>query len=767
MSDGSKARGDIPPRVPPSPDDQTVTVPGWPLPAYILSWSILVLVIGLASYLLQRSPHINYAAEATAFGAIWLVGTIINIALFRWLFSTMRKMARAEQQLQIKAAQLASVFENLPGMVWLKDSEGRYLQINAVFGKICSYNGTKQVLGMTDADFFPSDLVLGYAESDRFVLQSGTAQSIHEYMPVGGRRRLFEIFKAPVFAESGEIIGISGFANDITDRQAAEETLMAFSDYMEKKNAEVSAALVMAEESTRSKSEFLATMSHEIRTPMNGVIGMTGMLLDTELSPEQREYAEIVRKSGENLLGLINDILDFSKIEARKLELDVIDFDLRSALGDTIDIFTARANEKGLKLIEQIDPAVPLFLKGDPGRLRQVITNLIGNSIKFTERGEITIAAGLKSDENGFVMIRFGVSDTGIGIPEARRAAIFSPFTQVDGSTTRKYGGTGLGLAICKQLAELMDGTIGVESEEGVGSTFWFTARFEKQPEGVCGEVRAAARLPEASAEHIHRELRILLTEDNIINQKVALGLLNKLGHRADVANNGLEAVRMLEQGNYDLVLMDCQMPEMDGFEATTVIRDPASAVLDHTVPIIAMTANAMKGDRERCLEAGMNDYLSKPVRREELLAAINAVVKSGISAADGSEQLPAATEEVSVLLFDEAALLERFEGDRDFIGMILGDAYQDISGQLEQIRELSSGDDRITIRRLAHTMKGLAATIGTEPLRSAALMVETAAKEGEMDSVRELLPELERQVALTLEIITKSELYCSGGERA
>jgi signal transduction histidine kinase/ActR/RegA family two-component response regulator len=441
--------------------------------------------------------------------------------------------------------------------------------------------------------------------------------------------RLFETFTSPVFAADNEIIGTTGYARDITDYKAAEETLMAFSDYMEQKNKEVSASLVIAEESTRSKSEFLAVVSHEIRTPMNGIIGMTSMLLDSELTPEQREYAEIVRKSGENLLGLINDILDFSKIEAHKLELEVVNFDLQTTLDDTIDIFKLRIAEKGLRLIGGIDPGVPLMLKGDSGRLQQIITNLVGNAIKFTDKGKIVINASLDSSENGHAVIRFTVSDTGIGIPDGRRNAIFSPFTQADGSTTRKFGGTGLGLTICRQLSELMGGSIGVESEEGKGSTFWFTINFELADLDVLAEQKQSPAYSDSHEVIAPPDLRILLVEDNIINQKVAQSLLGKLGYKADVAANGLEAVKALEQINYDLVLMDCQMPEMDGFEATLRIRNTSSAVLNHNVPIIAMTANAMKEDRERCLEVGMNDYLSKPVRKEGLLVAISAVMKN------------------------------------------------------------------------------------------------------------------------------------------
>ena len=693
--------------------------------------------------------------------------------------------------------------------------------------------------------------------------------------------------------ETGRTIRVAGANTDLTERKRVEAELQETNRRLEAAIAKATEMTMRAEAANMAKSDFLANMSHEIRTPLNGVIGMTGLLLDTDLDEDQRRFAETVRTSGEALLALLSDILDFSKIEAGKLELESLDFDLLAMLDDFAAPLALRAHEQGLEFICAAAPDVPALLIGDPGRLRQVLTNLAGNALKFTHDGEVAVRVSLAAETEIDVLLHVSVKDTGIGIAAQHQGALFEKFTQADASTTRRYGGTGLGLAISKQLTEMMGGRIGLVSEEGRGSDFWFTARFGKQgdrertvtptaeirdvhilvvddnstnrevlaaqlaawgvrseetrdgPSALLALARAkdvgdpfaaaildmqmpgmdgatlaraikadealaptrlvlmtsvgergdahlmeemgfaaflvkpvrqsdlfdslAAVLADAAVprpprgiitRHAIREMRrgavrILLAEDNVTNQQVALGILKRLGLRADAVANGAEAVRSLETVPYDLVLMDVQMPEMDGLEATRHIRDPESAVKRHDVPIIAMTAHAMQGDRERCLDAGMNDYVTKPVSPQALADALERWLPRDEAAAHARPATgPGAASTAAVgaseaPVFDRAGMLARLMDDEDLARVVLGGFLDDAPKQIEVLRDALGAGDGPVAHRQAHTLKGASAAVGGEALRAVAFEMEQGASAGDLAAVTARLPDLEYQLAL------------------
>lgn len=700
----------------------------------------------------------------------------------------------------------------------------------------------------------------------------------------------------------GEPIRMIGTDWDITEQELAKAKILETNRLLEESVIQANTLAEQAELANIAKSEFLANMSHEIRTPMNGVIGMTGLLLDTKLDEEQKRYTEIVRSSAESLLTLINAILDFSKIEAGKLDLEILDLDLLSLLDDFAGTMAIRAQVKGLEFICAADSNVPIMLKGDPGRLRQILTNLVENSIKFTNRGEVAVRVSLLSESDGRAELRFSIRDTGIGIPPDKIGLLFNKFTQVDASTTRKFGGTGLGLAISKQLVELMGGKIGVTSQEGIGSEFWFTVQMEIQPEGKFREDLALANLQGvrilvvddnatirellnhrltswgmrpleaidgASAldlmqsaydagdpfkiaildmqmpgmdgatlgetikqdrrisgtllilltslsergdahrfekigfagylvkplrytdlfhflstalagstsqqglqhiitRHSSNEIRklsvgagrrILLAEDNITNQYVTLAILKKLDLKCDAVADGAEALKALESIPYDLVLMDVQMPIMDGYETTRKIRNKHSRVLNHNIPIIAMTANALQGDKEKSLEAGMNDYISKPIVFSALSETLEHWLTDLPKGSPASPITPISTQAVKEQLpvFDKITLRERLMGDDSLVRNVIQIFLKDIPNQIVSLKKYIFEGDVKSAERQVHTIKGAAANIGAEALRATAFELENLGKTSEgLKSMSTFIPNLEARFEQLKEVLKK-----------
>ncbi len=701
---------------------------------------------------------------------------------------------------------------------------------------------------------------------------------------------------------------IVAVARDVTERKEAEDELRAANARLEAQSIHSAQLAEAAQAANQAKSEFLARMSHEIRTPMNGVIGMTEILMDLNLTQAQKDCAETIRHSGDALLSIINDLLDFSKAEAGKLDLEVMDFDLRTTLEDLSDLLAVRAHQKGLEFLNLIDPAVPALVRGDPGRLRQILTNLIGNAVKFTDQGTVQVKTSVDDDEEDRVTLRFTVIDQGIGVPEDRRDRLFTPFEQADGSLTRRFGGTGLGLSIAKQLVDLMQGDIGFESHQGEGSEFWFTAVLEKQAraggrlsgdlqklEGkrvlvvddnrinrifVCQLLRSwgcreaeatdgesalsklkqakevndafdlaildmqmpgmdgetlqrkiatdpaldggpplvmltslgirgdAARLassgfaayltkpirkthlfdalvavinrpdPEAvdqeqpiitrynAAEERKARSRILLVEDNVTNQKVAIMMLDRLGYPVKTAGDGREAIEKLTDSDFSVVLLDLQMPVMDGFETIKVIRDEGSPVRDHNIPVIAMTAHALKADEDRCREAGMDGYISKPVRiqiledllkkwtRERSRSGEGEVGAAGTGTGGqgehGGPDLP------GLPVWDQAAFLERLSGDEEGAKEILEVFLEDIPRQVRELSEHLSVGRRGEAKKVAHTVKGASASVGAEALAYAAAEMEAAVMGDSAGAVARGVEALESELQRLTHVLSK-----------
>ena len=781
---------------------------------------------------------------------------------------------RAEEKLAFERFLLTTLMQHGPDFIYFKDAQSRFLRISKALAEYYGLKDPSEAIGRTDSDFYDTRRAEQYLDDERQIMQSGRAavdREEEQFWP-DGRQTWLLTSKVPLYDPTGQIIGTFGVSRDITRRKRAEVKLQA--------------ATQAAEAANQAKSDFLANMSHEIRTPMNAIIGITELLLGSELTNSQRDYLKMVCDSGEALLTLINDVLDFSKIEAGKLELERAPFDVRESLGDTMKSLGLRAHSKGLELACEVRPDVPERLLGDAGRLRQVVVNLVSNAVKFTEVGEVVLRVDCRGRTGDGALLHFAIADTGIGIPEEKQAVIFDAFEQADRSTTRRFHGTGLGLAISSRLVDSMGGEIWVESQPGRGSTFHFTARFgrapaeapgatlkppavrgtrvlvvddnatnrhileqmlgnwEMQPVTAAGVDEALevlrqaqqddepfgliltdANMPEidgfALAHRVKRDgelqstvimmltsgdrpgdvarcerlgiasyllkpvkqselfdaivmalgvtaaeepepaeesassaaplppQRVLLAEDSLVNQKLAVGLLQKYGHTVVVANHGREALAAWQAQPFDVILMDVQMPELDGFEATEAIRTRERKTGTRT-PIIALTAHAMKGDRRRCLEAGMDAYVAKPIRVQQLLETMRSV----IGAPDGplpespSDRAVASGAESPV---DWSEALATVEGDRALLGEMI-EAFREESPRLmDAIRQAVADGDGEALRIAAHTLKGPLRSFGAGAAFEPAFRLEQIGRQGDLTDAEATSVVLEAELARLL----------------
>jgi PAS domain S-box-containing protein len=609
---------------------------------------------------------------------------------------------------------LQSILDNATSLIYIKDLEGRYLLINKQFKEVLNLTES-ETIGKTDFDLADREPAQRFKESDEQVIKTCKPVEIEEIIEVDGEKHSLLITKFPLIDAQNKVYGISGIATDISERVHQLE--------------ELKQAKKIAEEAKSLQEQFLANMSHEIRTPMNGIQGMTDLLLDTSLTEKQHDFARTIKRSADNLVVIVNDILDFSKIKAGKLTIEKIDFNLKEIIENITAVFNHRAKEKGLGFSIIVDENIPSTLVGDPYRLNQILVNLVGNAIKFTHTGSVKIHISIGGKKEGEIILEFAVTDTGIGIKDDKISEIFESFTQASVETSRKYGGSGLGLAITKQLLEMQNGKISVESVENKGTTFRFSIPF--------GYSKANNKLffKRKNLKDYHGFLegkKFLVAEDNKVNQKVIENVLKKAGAVADIANNGLEAINFLKERNpYDIIIMDLQMPEMDGYAATKYIRN----VMNISIPIIAMTASALKGEKSKCIEIGMNDYLTKPFEFSSFYERINHL----LSEKKEEQMVEDTVDEEKSELFD-LTMLEELD-DNEYLSQMIEIFLSMTVLELAEMEKQLNADEFENISKNAHKLKSSTGLMKADKLFQVLVTIEETAKIKNKNELTVLIP--------------------------
>ncbi|MGB4057344.1 MAG: ATP-binding protein [Alphaproteobacteria bacterium] len=662
----------------------------------------------------------------------WIMFVVLNAFTVVVAFAMMQTN-RTMAEIHSAHARIKSILDTAGDAIITIDEKGNIQSYNRAAEVMFGYDST-EILGKNVSVLMPSP----YQQEHDGYLASYMSGNPPKIIGIGrqahavrkdGQTFPIDLQVAEVKQSATRIF--TGFVRDITKQKEDEAKIQQYTAGMEMQALALKAANIEAEKATKLKSEFLANMSHEIRTPMNGVIGMANLLLETKLDSTQRRYAEVVVNSADNLLQLVNDILDFSKIEAGKMELEIIPFDLFSLMEEVRELMSLKGNEKGVEIGMNFAPGTPRFVRGDPSRLRQIFLNLVNNAMKFTEKGHITISTEARgAGKDGATRFYASVEDTGIGIPLDKQDYIFNKFSQADESTTRKFGGTGLGLAICKQIASMMGGDIGVTSAPGQGSTFWFTFSMTEDREAAAG-TSVSVPVQEQTIGRNEKEfvgVRVLLAEDNPTNQLVAMTMLEKFGCVVTVAGNGREAVDFVAQRNFDLIFMDCQMPEMDGYEAVGLIRKMEGEGHRRKTPVIAFTAYASAADAEKCRAAGMDDHITKPVRR----AAMRGVLEKWAAICCATQ------DDFDAEVFDNLKLLM---GDKfpDLVDKYIANSAKHI----EQAERALANNDARLLAEAVHPLKSSSASLGLMNVSRIAGEIERHADEGNLSEVTPKVVEL------------------------